>query len=260
MINNTCEAEVLVNGKPLKEYANDGRLYVEGKKGSTFSIRLRNNSGKRKLFVPSVDGLSVMNGEEASFDSSGYIVRPYSSLTIDGWRISDEEVAQFYFSAPNDSYRKRMERGNNLGVIGVVVFDEKERPKPIVINHFPHIQCRCIGGCYHSGGGGGSFYTTSGATGVTALCATNTSSGMNSSVNMAQASFKSQDLGTGWGESKRSEVVSVEFERESSPYATFEIYYNTREQLNRMGIDFRKEPVYVAPQAFPGQYCRPPKQ
>lgn len=274
MIKNNCEVEVLVNGKPLKEYSHNGNLYVEGKKGSTFSIRLRNNSGKRKLFVPSIDGLSVMNGEECSFDSSGYIVRPYSSLTIDGWRISDNEVAEFYFSAPNDSYRKRMKRGNNLGVIGVAIFDEKDKPVPpvtIIEKHIhPHYcHSRWCGWCqrFHGccDGCTGYHLTTSAGAGTFTLdaSATNASLNVSNSVNALSCSVKSdsfsQQLGTGWGETKRSEVVSVEFERESSPCATFEIYYNTRQQLEAMGVDFRKEPVYVAPQAFPGQYCKPPR-
>lgn len=277
------EVEVLVNGKALREYPHDGRVYVEGKKGSTFSIRLCNNSGSRKLFVPSIDGLSVMNGDECSFDSSGYIVRPYSALTIDGWRINDEEVAQFYFSSPTDSYRKRMEKGNNLGVIGVAVFNEKERPyiPPIVIEkhihpHYCHSRwcnwCHAFHGCCNPCNNGIMFLsnTTGGSFGTTTTTATASVNSLSVSSHASGAAGDSQvkasysaarqDLGTGWGENKKSEVTSVEFERDSSPSATFEIYYNTRDQLEKLGVNFRKETVYVAPQAFPGQYCRPPKQ
>jgi len=108
MTKNNYEVEVLVNGRPVKEYSHEFRTYIEGKQKTTFSLRLKNNSSVRKLFVPSIDGLSVMDGKECSFDSSGYIVGPYSSITIDGWRTSDSEVAQFYFSDAKSSYRKRM--------------------------------------------------------------------------------------------------------------------------------------------------------
>ncbi len=69
----------------------------------------------------------------------------------------------------------------------------------------------------------------------------------------------SQDLGTGWGNSRRSEVTTVEFEREGHPTAMFEVYYNTREQLERQGVNFKREPLYATPNAFPGQYCKPPQ-
>ena len=238
MTKSNYEVEVLINGKPVKEYIHDGKVYIEGRKETRFSLRLRNNSWQRKLFIPSIDGLSVMNGEECSFDSSVYIVKPYSSVTIDGWRVSDSEVAEFYFSSSSDSYRKRMGKGNNLGVIGVAVFSEKY--KMPIINSFY---------CNHSQT---EFprYTLSSATALN-----------NASLSTSGASVRSmsQDLGTGWGESKRSEVVSVEFDRENHEDTMFEIFYNTREQLQKLGINFKREPLYVTPQSFPGQFCKPPK-
>lgn len=267
------EVDILVNGKPLKEYLHDGKMYVEGRKGSTFALRLRNNTGSRKLFIPSIDGLSVMDGKNASFDSSGYIVRPYSSITIDGWRKSDNEVAEFYFSSPDDSYGARTDKAQNLGVIGVVVFDEKEHRPTIVftnpcVHHWTRWCCRCqryhctCEECWPKWTMSNMTYTT-GATSATAssdaimLSASNNT--LTSSVNMCATREVKQDLGAGWGETKRSEVVSVDFER-GSQSAIFEIYYNTREQLERIGVNFHKEPLYVAPQSFPGQYCQPPKK
>lgn len=270
MLKNQCEVEVLVNGKPLKEFYHEGKTYVEGRKETRFSLRLRNNSGSRKLFVPSIDGLSVMNGEEASFDSSGYIVRPYSAVTIDGWRISDNDVAEFFFSSPEKSYRKRMEKGNNLGVIGVAVFDEKERQSPpiviekIVPHHCHGRWCNWCGRFHDCCNGCSGIITYSassfgaGTTSVTSLTSLSTATATALSTAYNAMKSVSQDLGTGWGETKRSEVTTVEFERQSNPSATFEIYYNTREQLEALGVNLTKESVQVAPQAFPGQYCKPP--
>lgn len=232
------EVEVLVNGKPLKEYMHKGRTHVEGRRETRFSLRLTNNTYSRKLFVPSIDGLSVMDGKDASFDSGGYIVKPWSSITVDGWRISDEEVAEFYFSSPKDSYRKRIGKGNNVGVIGCAVFDEK------VNYHLFQNSGSLLRG--FSGGSSGIGMPTNDVY----LCSASCSS---------LSKGPSQELGTGWGQTKVSEVVSVNFEREPSPSELIEIYYNTREQLEKMGIDFRKEPLYVTPQSFPGRFCKPPK-
>jgi hypothetical protein len=267
MLKQSYEVEILINGKPAKEYAHEGSVYIEGREGTRFSIRIRNNSYSKKLFVPTIDGLSVMNGEEGSFKSSGYIVQGNSSITIDGWRTSDKDVAEFYFSSPEKSYRVKMERGNNLGVIGVAVFSEDipyfcstYTTNNSTSNIFP---CNDNGidwnkPIYPLLGG-----TLDGKYGKTSLSCQNLNVSSNSGMSkeMSEIKYQKQQLGTGWGDQKRSEVTSVDFNRKSVPDVIFELLYNTREELERAGISFKKAPiyVYVEPQAFPGQYCKPPK-
>jgi hypothetical protein len=295
MLKQSYEVEVLINGKPAKEYAHKGKVYLEGREGTKFTIRLRNNSYSRKLFVPTIDGLSVMDGEEGSFKSSGYIVEGHSSITVDGWRTSDKEVAEFYFSSPEGSYRKKMNKGNNLGIIGVAVFGETYQgpwmtstATQTLQNNWPTGTLTGIGGSFPqwttiSNGGGtiagiNSVNTTSGngdwvvtanygagangnynlqssaGAGISSLSANNNTITCSSSVGSAQT----QALGTGWGDTKSSEVISVNFDRLSSPEAVFELQYNSRQELEKAGINFKKAPLYVVPQAFPGQYCKPP--
>ena len=251
MLKNAYEVEVLINGTPAKEYTHEGKTYIEGREKTTFSLRLRNNSAGRKLFVPTIDGLSVMNGEEADYHSNGYIVPAHSAITIDGWRISDKEVAAFYFSSPEESYRRRMQKGNNLGVIGVAVLDEENKwttPQPIpwIVPTTPTYPP-----CPHRDPWFPPFSPW--------ICTTTDSVSNAMCCSQHENPTPSQKLGTGWGDQKTSEVTTVEFERASTPNTTFEIYYNTRGELERAGINFRKQPLYVTPQAFPGQYCRPPK-
>lgn len=260
MLKQNYEVEVLINGKAAKEYIHKEKFYIEGRKGTRFSIKIRNNSYQRKLFVPTIDGLSVMNGEEGNFQSSGYIVQGYSSITIDGWRTSDKEVASFYFSSPEGSYRKRMKRGNNLGIIGVAVFNEKSTWTTYATATTPGIY---TGNQPYTMPNTWPSYTVVGGS-----CLQNSGTnnynvkGIESSVNLCCASASGsspvQSLGTGFGEAKTSEVTSVSFDRENTPDAIFEINYNTREELERAGVNFKKEPLYVTPQAFPGQYCKPP--
>ena len=133
MIKQNYEMEVFVHGKPIKEYIHQNKIYIEGRKNSAFSIKLRNNSSEKALFVLTIDGLSVLDGKDASFDSRGYIINGYDSMTVNGWRMNDNEVAQFFFSSPDESYRKRMSKGNNLGVIGLAVFTEKEKYHPTIL-------------------------------------------------------------------------------------------------------------------------------
>lgn len=256
------ELQVLVNGKPVKEYSHNGKVYIEGKKGSEFSLRIKNNNSSRILAVPTADGLSVLNGKDASLDSPGYVIDGYDSLTIDGWRKSVQEVARFYFSSPEDSYRKRSEKGDNVGIIGLAVFREKEediKDKGILdkMPYVPYVPTPNIypviyphPNCSHNWGPT-----------VTYLSNNNVISSMSldSTDQVEQVNMVRQDLGTGWGEAKKSEVTTVTFEREDTVDALFEIIYNTRKRLEELGVDFDSKPIYVAPQSFPGEYCAPPK-
>ena len=253
MLRTAYEFEILVHGSPAKEYIHKGSIYIEGKEGTSFSLRMRNNSSERCLFVPTIDGLSVLNGKEGSFKSRGYIVNAYSSTTIDGWRTSDDKVAEFFFSSPKRSYAKRIGKGGNLGVIGCAVFKEK----------------------YHE-----PYWTTTSTAGQSSLnipmwgstpnsgqilnafqcSATPTSSNLNSST--MSANFASAGLGTGFGQDKYSPTVTVDFDRDSTPVATFNIFYNTRVALESMGVEFKK-PLFIAkePNAFPNEdgYCPRPR-
>ena len=179
-----------------------------------------------------------------------------------------------------------------MGIIGVAIFQEKYNMKKEVedikkmiddkfppTNPFPFIPtCPHTHPCPHEcpkpwrdpivTWQDNTFYLSNGSGEIMSLSSQSvSSSGENasalsverSSVNNIKRMSQIQEIGTGWGESKKSEVVSVEFDREGKPSATFELYYNTRKQLERIGIDFSKKAVYVTPQAFPGQYCKPPK-
>lgn len=236
MQKSNVEIEVLVNGKPVREYHQNG-VFIEGRKGTQFSLRLRNKSSSRKLFIPSIDGLSVLDGENASYDSGGYVVNAYSSITIDGWRTSNTHVAQFYFSSPNDSYGKRTGKGRNLGIIGCAVYDEKVNP------FFGNLHATFTGFNRQEP----NIFTMPVNDNILRCMS-------QSSVNTALCSAS---LGTGWGNEKYSAVSTVEFEKSGTP-TLLEIQYNTRENLQKMGIRFTKE-VQIAPQSFPNQFCKPPR-
>ena len=273
MLKSNFEFEVLIHGSSAKEYYHKGSHYIEGKEGTKFSLRMRNNSNHRVLFVPTVDGLSIMSGKEASFKSKGYIVDAYDALTIDGWRTSDDKVAQFFFSSPKQSYAQKIDKGGNLGVIGCAVFKEKERIQviekiiekhiPYPVFHGPKHQCN-NSYCFSCNSSETLTYTS--ATALTPCSAggevinnffsqsSPTGSSMNVSCNVSSAG-----LGTGFGQDKYSPVITVDFDKEESPAEIFSIYYNTRKNLEDLGIEFRKV-VYVTPSAFPEEsgYCKRP--
>jgi len=102
-----------------------GRVLVVGAAGHRYNIVLENRSGGRYEVVASVDGLDVIDGNPADLGKRGYILEPYQSLTIDGFRRSDDQVAAFRFGAVADSYAARTSGDRNVGVVGVALFAER---------------------------------------------------------------------------------------------------------------------------------------
>ena len=112
-------------GRPLPGGVAGGRTYVVGQNGQRYNIEIRNGSGHRVEVVASVDGLDVIDGQPASYAKRGYVLAPYGSVVIDGFRTSEETVAAFRFGTVSDSYAARTSGDRNVGVIGVAFFAER---------------------------------------------------------------------------------------------------------------------------------------
>ncbi len=143
MNKNNYELTVLVNNKPLKQYFHKGKFYIESRNGVNYTIKLKNHSHKRIMAVFSVDGVDTLKSGPAAEAQSGYIVNPYSSTEITGYRIDDNSVAKFQFSDGVDSYstqvdcnfdKKKIDEvkqgkrapSKNNGILGIRVWEEKE--------------------------------------------------------------------------------------------------------------------------------------
>lgn len=135
MYKNHIEMMVCIDGKPVKEYRHNGLVLVEARKGSVYSIKLKNNFNRRAMAILSVDGIEVLKGKKAEEAEGGYVLDPYSSIEIKGYRISDNEIATFVFGSGYNSYSSYVgqtagelapgEKSPNNGVIGVRVVLEK---------------------------------------------------------------------------------------------------------------------------------------
>lgn len=115
-------------GAPLPTFAAGGRSYVMGHDGARYAIRLENQTGARFEAVVTVDGLDVIDGQPGSFDKRGYLIAPWATVEIDGFRRSEEQVAAFRFGKVRDSYAAKRGNDRNVGVIGVAVFQERGAP------------------------------------------------------------------------------------------------------------------------------------
>src|SRR2546427_7009971 len=118
-------------GERIPVHAHRACLYLAGAPGTKYSLLLNNKSGERVLTVVSVDGVNVITGDTAAPAQSGYVLEPWGSVGIEGWRKSMSEVAAFVFTALPESYAARTGRPGNVGVIGVAVFREYQPPRPL---------------------------------------------------------------------------------------------------------------------------------
>jgi hypothetical protein len=117
--------EVLINDRPQPTIHYAGKTWLPVRTlGEEYTIRVTNHGPRRVTALVSVDGLGVLNGQPASEDHPGYIVAPYSNIVIKGWRRNMEAVAAFRFVDRETSYAKEVGRPENIGVIGLVAFEE----------------------------------------------------------------------------------------------------------------------------------------
>jgi hypothetical protein len=125
--------EILVNGQPVRLIPHAGRLYLPVPRlGAEYEIRVNNHGPRRITAIVSVDGLSVIKGQPASEQHPGYLVSPGDHIVIKGWRRDRNTVAAFTFEEREKSHAYRMGHPENIGVIGLVAFEEwTRRPIPL---------------------------------------------------------------------------------------------------------------------------------
>jgi len=129
------EVEVLVDGRPLDEYAARGRRYIEALEGEEYELRIHNPLDVRVAVALSVDGMNTIDARRTSaWDASKWVIEPYGTITISGWQMSSSRARRFYFTTESDSYGAKIGQTANLGVISAVFFREN---RPIVITPRP---------------------------------------------------------------------------------------------------------------------------
>jgi hypothetical protein len=114
-------------GSDLPTFQHRGRTYVMGEYGERYQIKVSNLEGDRIEAVVTVDGRDVINGQPGAFHHRGYVINGYQSVLIDGFRQSQDQVATFRFTSPSNSYSSKMGSPQNVGVIGVAIFEENQQ-------------------------------------------------------------------------------------------------------------------------------------
>ena len=113
------------SGEALEAVRAGDRTFVIGQAGQRYSIVLTNHTSHRFEAVGTVDGLDVINGKPGTFDNRGYVLLPFATLEIEGFRTSTAQVAAFRFAAVADSYAAQTGSARNVGVIGMAFFSER---------------------------------------------------------------------------------------------------------------------------------------
>src|SRR5437899_3147810 len=128
---NGFSVEVLVDGRPVPEYAGRGRRYVEAFENAEYELRIHNPLGTRVAVALSVDGLNTIDARHSSaWDAHKWVIEPYGTIYVRGWQMSSENARRFYFTTERDSYGAKIGQTENLGLISAVFYRER---KPYVI-------------------------------------------------------------------------------------------------------------------------------
>jgi len=234
-------------GSALTMYERDGRRYVVGAPGNEYAVRIRNCTGQRILAVTSVDGINVITGDTASPDQSGYVIEPWGSVEIAGWRKSMSHTAAFYFTNLGDSYAARTGRPFDVGVIGVAVF--AERAEPVVTR-----RQRIAGVAREESADHAGRLGTMPASAPVEAEASSAERAANEAVAGAPVAPLAK-LGTGHGRTESSSARQVGFVRATTePAQVLAVQYDRYENLAALGV-VPQRPAHVARQAplpFPG--------
>ena len=127
------EIEILVDGRPLDEYAARGTTYVEALAGAEYEVRVHNPLPYRVAVALSVDGLNTIDARHTTaWNASKWVIEPYGTINISGWQMSSARARRFYFTSERDSYGAKLGQTSNLGLVTAVFFRER-RPIPVPV-------------------------------------------------------------------------------------------------------------------------------
>ena len=218
---------------PADEYVHKSRTWIEGRENSNYVVDITNHGFVRCMAVLSVDGISVCDGQPASYGSSGFVIAPSQTVTVPGWLVNNTTAAEFVFANRKHSYAQNQNSTDNVGVIGAAWFVEQVPATNMV-----------------------PVTTIDQSWFATPIYAASAVQPVG-----AQLRDHKQSMGTGFGDATVFGTANTRFVRSSNePVALSLIYYDSATNLQKMGIQMRSRAAKHAPDAFPrgSGYCNPP--
>ena len=251
-------------GSPLPTFERMGRTYVLGDEGQRYRLRVTNGSSRRIEAVVSVDGRDALDGRPSRFEKSGYVVNPYSQVTIDGFRLSMRDVATFRFSSVARSYAAQTGDARAVGVIGVAIFAEQPPPPPRYYYppYVPQPQYTPRDQPDDEASASRSKEKSQAAPSASARPASpsaGASAGDARGQGYAQRPAEQRPgLGTEFGERRSSWVQSTQFRRAHSyPDGVLTLRYNDRDGLLALGIELEPHPQPMHDELWRRETARP---
>ena len=254
---NGFSVEVLVDGRPLAEYAARGRRYVEALENAEYEVRVHNPTGSRVAVALSVDGLNSIDARHTSaWDAHKWVIEPYGTIHVRGWQMSGESARRFYFTTERDSYAAKLGQAQNLGLITAVFFRER---RPVTIMQAtprpPYTEDRA------------RDERTAPEPKTMGESSASSQGGRDAAKQRSAPSYPPPDdesAATGIGRSVRNDVQWIKMDLDSRPAGEITIRYEYRASLVRLGIiprDYPRPNVLdrrERAQGFEPKYCPQP--
>lgn len=247
--------EILVDGRPVRQYQAHGTRYVEGLKGREYAIRLHNPLDVRVAVALTVDGLNTIDARRTTAqEARKWVLDPGETVTITGWQVSGERARRFYFTSEQASYAASLGSPDNIGIVSAAVFRERAAPVVRYARPEPLERDRLAGQAR------GGREEAAGAPSP----ASPARSAADSLSKGAPLEAKAEDYAaTGIGRSVEHRVQQVHVDLESTPAAVLSLRYEFRPALVRLGIlpSTMLDPLERRQRAtgFEGRFCPDPK-
>jgi len=234
------DVRIKVAGRPVVVYPSprgDARTYFEARRGRNYEIELSNQTGNRVGVLIAVDGLNVITGTRSSLsrDETMYVLDPWESTTIKGWRTSLSDVRRFVFVDEERSYAERTgQASGDLGWIRVLTFRED---RPIAWRSWNQPRVR-----EDERGADRDERAPAAPRAQAEETPAPSADGLRKARGSAQEnSLRGQaepesNPGTGWGEQKWDPVRSVEFRAAARPTDHLVLRYEYAAGLRALGI------------------------
>lgn len=256
-----------LDGSDFPSFRHGSEVWVAGSEGQRYNLRLQNHTPGRVEVVVTVDGRDVISGQLGDYvKQRGYVLDPFESLIIEGYRQSFDNVAAFRFADLADSYSARLGTPVHVGLIGVAAFSERKPPRrrqapiaPVDGDPFPGEDAvpwaepaptpGIVGGSGYGGGRGADKSTRrSGGDGSLSWAAPESRPDSRDEAGPSQ-------LGTEFGESTYSPVEEVAFKRDNKrkPDQLLVLHYDSLAGLQARGI------VAEPPRPRPQPHWDPPR-
>ncbi|HMG76696.1 MAG TPA: hypothetical protein VK582_24680 [Pyrinomonadaceae bacterium] len=254
---NGFSIEVLVDGRPLAEYAARGRRYVEALENAEYEVRVHNPTGSRVAVALAVDGLNSIDARHTSaWDAHKWVIEPYGTIHVRGWQMSGESARRFYFTTERDSYAAKLGQAQNLGLITAVFFRER---RPVTFTQAtprpPYTEDRA------------RDERTAPEPKTMGEPSASNQGGRDAAKQRSLPSYPPPDdesAATGIGRSVRNDVQWIKMDLDSRPAGEITIRYEYRASLVRLGIiprDYPRPNVLdrrERAQGFEPKYCPQP--